>query len=843
MRQLFLIPVIVLQGILLHAQKKMIVAQDGSGNFRTVQAALDAVPVHNKTAITIFIKNGLYREKLLLDSTKDFVTLIGESRWNTILTWDDHPGMVSPKGDSINTRSSYSFMVRGNDFSAENISFRNDAGFTAGQAVALEVQGDKEVFIGCRIIGNQDILFLNSENSRQYYRDCYIEGTTDFIFGAATAWFEGCHIHSKKNSHVTAASTPQQHPFGFIFHDCILSGDTAIHNASLGRPWRPYASVNYLYCYIDGQIRAEGWSNWNNTDSYKTARYAEYKNYGPGADTKARAVWSHQLTDEEAQKITIKNVFGDWQPEEVFSWEHLPTIQQPKFRADTVSIISYGAKADGLTLNTASINEAIAGCSRKGGGVVLIPAGFWLTGPVTLQSNVNLHIARGALLQFTDYFEEYPLVEGNWEGRPAVRNQSPISGKDLENIAITGPGIIDGNGDAWRMVSKDKFTDPEWKRLIASGGIVSEDGRNWYPSEKSLKGSKTKNAGVLGPGKSTQDYQDIKDFLRPNLLVLTNCKKVLLEGPSFQNSPAWCLHTLLCEDLTLRDVHVRNPWYAQNGDGVDIESCKNVLVEASTFDAGDDGICIKSGRDEEGRKRGRPTENVIIRNDVVYRAHGGFVIGSEMSGGARNIFVSDCTFMGTDIGLRFKTVRGRGGIVEKIWVKDIRMKDIVHQAVFLDMYYFAKAPTLAESNGRPATDIPPVNEATPRFRDIHISNVVCDGAEEGIFVRGLPEMSIQNIYLENMVLKTNKGAELIAAKNIGLKNIRFVTRNADQVIYVENSSALRFDAIQYNKTAAILFSINGDKCRDIEISHTEGLRVGKKAAFNYGATESALEMK
>jgi polygalacturonase len=526
-----------------------------------------------------------------------------------------------------------------------------------------------------------------------------------------------------------------------------------------------------------------------------------------------------------------------------FSWDHLPAIRQPKFRSDTFSIIRYGAKSDGLTLNTRSINEAIADCSKKGGGVVLVPPGLWLTGPIVLQSNTDLHIARGALLQFTDDLAQYPLVEGNWEGRRAVRNQSPISGTDLENIAVTGPGVIDGNGDAWRMVSKDKFSEPEWKRLIASGGIVSEDGRTWYPSEKSLKGSKTKNAGVLEPGKTTSDYQDIKDFLRPNLLVLTNCKKVLLEGPSFQNSPAWCLHTLLCEDLTLRDVHVRNPWYAQNGDGVDIESCRNVLVEASTFDAGDDGICIKSGRDEEGRKRGRPTENVIIRNDVVYRAHGGFVIGSEMSGGARNIFVSDCTFMGTDIGLRFKTTRGRGGLVEKIWVKDIRMKDIVHQAVFLDMYYFAKAPTIAESNGRPAADIPPVNETTPRFRDIHISNVVCDGAEEGIFVRGLPEMSIQEIYLENMVLRASKGAELIAAKNIGLKNIRLVTRNSDPVIYIENSSALRFDSIQYDQGAARLFSINGDKCGNIVVTHTDATLAKEKAAFNYGAAANTLEIK
>ncbi|MEO8404476.1 MAG: pectinesterase family protein, partial [Chitinophagaceae bacterium] len=247
------------------AQKRITVSADGSGNYKTVQAALDAVPLKNKLPIIIFIKNGTYREKLHLDSTKNFVTIIGEDKFKTILTYDDHPGKVSSKGDSINTRSSWSFLIRANDFTAKNICFQNDAGFTAGQAVAVESDGDRAVFLDCRIIGNQDVLFTNNENSRQYYQYCYIEGTTDFIFGSATVWFEQCHIHSKKNSHVTAASTPKEHLFGYVFNECILTGDTSIHNASLGRPWRPYANVAYIHCFIGQHIRPEGWSNWNNT--------------------------------------------------------------------------------------------------------------------------------------------------------------------------------------------------------------------------------------------------------------------------------------------------------------------------------------------------------------------------------------------------------------------------------------------------------------------------------------------------------------------------------------------------------------------------------------------------
>jgi pectinesterase len=298
---------------------KIIVAQDGTGKYKTVQAALDAIPANNKKPVTIFIKNGVYKEKLRLDSSKSNVTIIGEDKFNTILTYDDHTGKVYPNGLAINTQNSASFVVKANNFSLQNITVENNAGFTAGQAVGLEVQGDKATVRNCRIVGNQDILFTSRDNSRQYYEDCYIEGTTDFIFGSATCWFERCHIHSKKNSHVTAASTPKEHMYGYVFNDCVLTGDTTLNKVSLGRPWRPYAAVVYLHCYIDKDIMPEGWANWNNTESYKTARYAEYKNYGPGANTSQRVQWSKQLSDDEARRYTLKNVFGDWKPDVKYS--------------------------------------------------------------------------------------------------------------------------------------------------------------------------------------------------------------------------------------------------------------------------------------------------------------------------------------------------------------------------------------------------------------------------------------------------------------------------------------------------------------------------------------------
>lgn len=305
--------------ILIHiadAQKEIVVASDGSGQYSAVQNAFEAIPFHNKKPVIIYIKNGVYKEKLHLDSTKDFVTVIGEDKFKTILTYDDHTGKVTRNGDTINTRTSASFLIRADNFTAKNLTVQNDAGFTAGQAVALESDGDKEQYYNCRFVGYQDVLFTNSDNSRQFFKDCYIEGTTDFIFGSSTVWFEHCHIQSKKNSHITAASTPQDRQYGYVFNDCILTGDTSLHNVSLGRPWRPYASITYMHCYIGEHIKPEGWSNWNKTENYKTARYSEYESYGPGAEMSLRVPWSKQLTDEEAKKITIKNILNGWEPKE-----------------------------------------------------------------------------------------------------------------------------------------------------------------------------------------------------------------------------------------------------------------------------------------------------------------------------------------------------------------------------------------------------------------------------------------------------------------------------------------------------------------------------------------------
>lgn len=316
MRKLFFIfqIFILLQSI--DAQKMtIIVSKNGDGNYKTVQEAFNSIPTDNKDWITISVKKGIYKEKLILDTRKNFVHLIGENKDSTILTYNDHAGIRLANGDTINTWTSASVFIYANDFFAENITFENNAGFKAGQAVAIFVHGDRAKFINCKMLGFQDVLFCSGPSSKQYYKDCYIEGTTDFIFGPATAVFKNCHIHSKKNSHVTAASTPRELPYGFVFFDCNLTADTGLNKVSLGRPWQPCASVTYLHCNIGSHIVPEGWNNWKNPANEKTARYAEYNNYGPGANITLRPSWIKQLTKEEAEKYTLKNILGDWNVE------------------------------------------------------------------------------------------------------------------------------------------------------------------------------------------------------------------------------------------------------------------------------------------------------------------------------------------------------------------------------------------------------------------------------------------------------------------------------------------------------------------------------------------------
>lgn len=285
----------------------IIVAADGTGTFKTVQQAINAVPDNQSERTVIFIKEGVYKEKVSVSSTKINLTIIGEDPEKTIITFDDYNPRVYGK-DTITTWSSCSFAVDAEGFIAENITFENSAG-RVGQAVAVRIMSDKVIFRNCRFIGNQDTLFAHGVG-RIYFANCYIEGTTDFIFGSAVVLFENCRIHSKVNSYITAASTPQGNQYGYVFKKCVLTADSSATKVFLGRPWRAYAKTVFIECVLGNHIRPEGWDNWKSTEKEKTTYYAEYKNTGPGANTVSRVPWSKQLTDVEALTYTPELIFA-----------------------------------------------------------------------------------------------------------------------------------------------------------------------------------------------------------------------------------------------------------------------------------------------------------------------------------------------------------------------------------------------------------------------------------------------------------------------------------------------------------------------------------------------------
>lgn len=518
-------------------------------------------------------------------------------------------------------------------------------------------------------------------------------------------------------------------------------------------------------------------------------------------------------------------------------------VEEPSFPDKTVRINEFGAIGDGKVLNTEAISKAIASLAKQGGGKLVFPPGIWLTGPIRLRSNINLHLQAGALLQFTSDFKQYPLVVLNVKGAKEVDSVSPISGENLQNIAITGCGVIDGAGSGWRPVKKGKLTEAEWKALLKSGGVTDTSGNTWWPSREAMEGGKLVDRLSASGSLKLEDYEPAHAFLRPKMLKLINCRKLLLEGVTFQNPPNWTLNPTLCEDVTIRNVNVHNAEAAQNSDALDLESCRNVIVRDSTFDAGDDGICVKSGKDAVGRRIGVPTENVLIENCVVYHAHGGFTIGSEMSGGVSNIVVNNCTFMGTDIGLRFKSTRGRGGVVEKIYIKNVRMTDIPAEAISFNMYYGGKAPLdvrdeLADNERK----VVPVSEETPQFRDIHIEDVICRGARAAVLLQGLSEMPIRGIHLKNVSITAEHGMTWMDAENITLKDVEIVNSKGPVLTMFEVKNAT-IDHLSYPAGAEVAIKIQGAGNSGIVVTNTDLNAAGQTLVFTNGASADAIKMK
>lgn len=444
----------------------------------------------------------------------------------------------------------------------------------------------------------------------------------------------------------------------------------------------------------------------------------------------------------------------------------MPDVAEPVIPAAIFSVKDYGAVGDGKFLNTQAFAKAIEACSKAGGGHVVVPAGTWLTGPIELKSNIDLHTEEGALVLFTPDHSQYPI-------RSVSKNKydvtPPLWGDGLENVSITGKGIFDGSGETWRPLKKSKVPEDFWNKVVKSGGVLSSDGKIWWPSREAMEG----DAYLKKLGKkadvTADDYLPARDYLRPKMVVISNSKKLLIDGPTFRNSPQFVIYPQRITDLTIRNVTVHNDAWAQNGDGIDISACKNVVIYKTIVNAGDDGICMKSSGNNPGNDG---LENVLIAECIVLRGHGGFVIGSNTDGGMRNIYVTNCKFNGTDIGIRVKSNAGRGGLVRGIYVENIAMKDIIEEAVLFDTYYEdVPAGKVAKGTLRISGN----NDKIPEFTDFYIKNITCKGAAAAMFFRGLPEMPVHDIHFENVTIEAKEGVSGECIKDIEFKNVKLIT--------------------------------------------------------------------
>ena len=432
-------------------------------------------------------------------------------------------------------------------------------------------------------------------------------------------------------------------------------------------------------------------------------------------------------------------------------YQNLPTEVKPVVEVvipdNEVSITDFGGVGDGQTLNTEAFRKAISALVKKGGGRVVVPQGVWLTGPIAFKDNIELRIEKNAIEMFSPDKSLYIDKDGN-----SSRVEPCIKASKRKNIAITGEGIIDGNGAQWRPVKRSKVSDVEWKRFKEMGGVERNNGQLWYPWD--MKDG-SPNLG---------DTPEAQEKRRNDLVRFTDCENILFEGVTFQNSPRFHVHPLNSRNIIIDGITVRCPWNAQNGDAIDISDCHLVLIVNSIVDAGDDGLCMKSGKYKENALV-NGCEDILIQDNTVYHAHGGFVIGSENICGTRRLVVRQCRFSGTDTGLRFKSGIGRGGETEKVYISDVVMTDINDQAIVFQCDYVdrpAGAAPLSPGGGVSHTASTAQPKASPRgglegasgayiprFHDIHINNVVCRGAGTGIYAHGIEGYDCIDVTIEN----------------------------------------------------------------------------------------------
>lgn len=436
----------------------------------------------------------------------------------------------------------------------------------------------------------------------------------------------------------------------------------------------------------------------------------------------------------------------------------------PVIPANTVNIKDFGGVGDGATLNTEAFKKAISALSKQGGGHLVVPQGVWMTGLISLKDNIDLHIEKNAIVMASP---NKSLFIKEKDGQKESKCTPMISASKRKNISITGEGVIDGNGAYWRPVKRSKVSDVEWKEFQNMGGTQTDGGKLWFPFN-------LKNYGNIA------DTPEKQESMRTHLIRLTDCENVLVEGVTIQNSPKFHLIPTRCKNVIVDGVTIRCPWNAQNGDALDLSSCKDVLIVNNTIDAGDDGICMKAGAGQSGVGAG-PCENILIEDNTVYHAHGGFVIGSEYTGGMKNIVVRNNRFNGTDTGLRFKSGVGRGGKTEGIYISDIMMTDIKDEAIVFECTYIDKKYSVKE-DGKSATTVAKDAPFVPEFTDIHISNVVCRNVKTAVKAVGLDGFNcINGIDVANSTfVYTKQAQEIDGNSKITFTNTKFINSANEQ---------------------------------------------------------------
>lgn len=440
----------------------------------------------------------------------------------------------------------------------------------------------------------------------------------------------------------------------------------------------------------------------------------------------------------------------------------LTSVQGNPFR----NVRDFGAVADGRTKDTAAIAKAIEDAAQAGGGTIYFPAGQYLTGPIHLKSNITLHLDAGAVLKFSEDFDDYlPMVKSRWEGLECVNFSPQIYAYKAENIAIVGRGTIDGQGRAWWNSYQRNRAAAEDKDRIARVAKYVEMFRE-------------KNKDALG-----YDYFEQKGwFLRPPMIQPVECRRVRIEGVHLKDPPFWTCNLVYCDDVTVTGISIKNPADSPNTDGINPDSCRNVHISDCHISVGDDCITIKSGRDEDGRRVGRPCENITVTNCTMLDGHGGVVIGSEMSGGVKNVTISNCVFDGTDKGIRMKTTRGRGGAVEDIRVSNILMTNIPIGPIYLNMFY-TRAPE------------EPLSERTPAFRNLHFSNITVKGAPVAGYILGLPERPIENVTFTDINIDAETGFQCKDAQGVTFDRVTIDTKKGPALTCV-NTRNLEIDGFR-----------------------------------------------